>query len=280
MRTSVLLVFPALFLFIFFFCGGLIFALIESFFVYPEANFSIRHFSIANYITLIRDIEFYLSLLCTFTVAVISTLVAVCGGVVLALFLRKIDASRQVARIAFQLPITIPHLIAAICVMLLLSQSGILARVLGFSDPAHFPVLVNDRRAIGIILTYLWKEIPFIGLIGLSTLQSIGHNYEAVAETLGANRWEVFRRVLLPMLSRAIMPVSVIVFAFIFGSYEVPFVLGVSYPPLLPILAYRKFIHPNVSFRPEAMALNIIIAIIMIVLTLLYVKIVRRMSYS
>lgn len=281
MRRKTFLIIPALLVFGLIFCGGLIFAFIESVVVYSrEGGVRVRSFSLDNYRALLTDGEFYASLLLTFAVAFISTAIAVCGGIALALFMRRTASSQRLARLAFQLPITIPHLIAAICIMLLLSQSGLLARIVGVADPANFPVLTNDRRAIGIIITYLWKELPFVALVALGTLQSIDRNYEQVAHTLGANGRETMGRVVLPLLSRAIMPVSIIVFAFIFGSYEVPFVLGASYPALLPILAYRRFIHPDLAYRPQAMALNIIIAVVMLLLTLIYVAVIRRISRS
>ena len=40
--------------------------------------------------------------------------------------------------------------------------------------PADFPLLVNDRWSIGIILTYVWKEIPFITLMLLAVLHRHG----------------------------------------------------------------------------------------------------------
>lgn len=280
MRRATLLIAPAALVFVFIFCGGLLFALIESFVVYSGEGIALRSFSLANYAAIVGDRAFYASLLLTLAVATISTVIAVCGGIGLALFLRRANTSRRLIRIAFQLPITIPHLIAAICIMLFLSQSGLVSRLFGVDDPARFPALIYDRNAIGIIITYLWKEVPFIALVALSVLQSVGNNYEQVARTLGANSREVLGRVILPLLSRAIMPASIIVFAFIFGSYEVPFVLGASYPALLPILAYRKFVHPDFTQRPQAMALNILIALIMIGLTFLYVKVVRKVSRS
>ena len=46
--------------------------------------------------------------------------------------------------------------------------------------------MVNDPWAIGIILQYVWKEIPFIGVIVLAILLSVGEDYESVARSLGA----------------------------------------------------------------------------------------------
>lgn len=58
----------------------------------------------------------------------------------------------------------------------------------------------------------------------------MGDDHEAAARTLGATRWQAFRHVLLPMLMPALAAASALVFAFAFGAYEVPLILGVHAP--------------------------------------------------
>ncbi|MCP2821278.1 ABC transporter permease subunit, partial [Salmonella enterica subsp. enterica serovar Typhimurium] len=66
--------------------------------------------------------------------------------------------------------------------------------------PAQFPALIFDPYAVGIILQYVWKEVPFIGVIVLAQMQALGTDYESVARSLGASRWQAFRHVLLPLI--------------------------------------------------------------------------------
>ena len=46
------------------------------------------------------------------------------------------------------------------------SQNGLLARMgyaLGLlQEQQQFPMLIYDTKGVGVILAYLWKEIPFI----------------------------------------------------------------------------------------------------------------------
>ena len=47
------------------------------------------------------------------------------------------------------------------------------ALAVGLIESAEaFPLLINDRFGIGIMLAYVWKEIPFITLMLLSVLRS------------------------------------------------------------------------------------------------------------
>jgi putative spermidine/putrescine transport system permease protein len=166
--------------------------------------------------------------------------------------------------------------VGAIAMMFLFAQSGLLARIAYWmnliSRPADFPALIYDRYGLGIILEYLWKSVPFTGTILLAVLQSVSEDYENVARNLGANRWQRFRYVFLPLMLPGLLRASVLVFAFTFGAFEVPYLLGQTYPAVLPVLAYRNYTDVDLQARPEAMAMSIVIAVIVIVLILLYMK--------
>ena len=216
------------------------------------------------------------SLYVALTATFLSTLVAVWA----ALLLRQRFGGRGLLAFVFQLTLTLPHLIGAIGILYLLSQSGLVARLaygVGMIDrPSEFPALVYDRFGIGIIVQYVWKEVPFITLILLAQMQTLGEDFESVARSLGASRWQSFRHVLLPMIMPGVLAASVLVFAFTFGVYEVPLILGPNAPATLPVLAYRKFTDVDLAARAEAMALAVIIAVISAGLVALYLWAARR----
>ncbi|HLQ17842.1 MAG TPA: ABC transporter permease subunit, partial [Tabrizicola sp.] len=161
----------------------------------------------------------------------------------------------------------------------LVSQSGSFARLAYaaglISGPQDFPALTHDTYGIGIILLYAWKELPFITLILLANLQSLGEDHEAVARTLGASRWQAFRHVLLPMLMPGLVAASALVFAFAFGAYEVPLVLGAHAPKALPVLAWQAATDTDLAARPEAMAMAVVIAIVGLGLLAFYARATR-----
>jgi putative spermidine/putrescine transport system permease protein len=165
--------------------------------------------------------------------------------------------------------------------VLLFTQSGLFARLaysVGWLErPNEFPVMVFDRWQIATILVYLWKEIPFIGLVILAILQGVGQEYEEIAQTLGANRWQRFRYVLLPLMMPGLITTGVIVFAYVFGSFEIPLLLGQRYPNVLPVTAYRAYVDPDLNQRPEAMAMGMVITGIVIFLLNLALRLSRRL---
>jgi putative spermidine/putrescine transport system permease protein len=199
----------------------------------------------------------------------VSTAVSTLLALLAALSLRHVQRGQRLITFIFQTNLPIPHLVGAIGILLLFSQSGFLARLAHLAGliqvPADFPALVFDPYALGIILEYVWKSTVFMGIILLAALQSIGEDYENVARTLGANRWQRLRYVILPLLRPAILSASVLIFAFTFGAFEVPLLLGTRYPSALPVLAYRLYTDVDLNARPEAMALSVVIAAILTV---------------
>ena len=136
--------------------------------------------------------------------------------------------------------------------------------------------MVFDPYAIGIILQYVWKETPFIGVIILANINSLIEDYESVARSLGASKWQSFRYVFLPFIFPSALFASVIVFAFTFGAFEIPLMLGANYPSALPVLAYRKYTDVDLGAMPDAMAIAITIAIFSSLIIFLYIKFARK----
>jgi putative spermidine/putrescine transport system permease protein len=239
--------------------------------------------SLEAYRSVLGQPEFLRSLGFSLYVALTATILSTVIAVWAALLLRQRFAGRGALAFLFQLTLTLPHLIGAIGILYLLSQSGLVARLVysvGLIDqPSQFPALVYDRFGIGIILQYIWKEVPFIALILLAQMQTLGEDYESVARSLGASRWQSLRHVLFPMILPGVLGASVLVFAFVFGAYEVPLILGPNMPATLPVLAYRKFTDVDLAGRAEAMALAVIIGAISALLVALYVWSVRRQGH-
>jgi putative spermidine/putrescine transport system permease protein len=233
------------------------------------------------YRAVLTDPVFLRSFLLTFHIAFTSTLISAVIAIAAALLLRRTFAGRRAINFLFQLNLTVPHIVGAVGILYLFSQSGFFARMayhIGLiARPGEFPALVYDPWAIGIILQYVWKEVPFIGVIVLAQMQALGTDYESVARSLGASRWQAFRHVLLPLILPGVLSASVIVFAFTFGAYEVPLLLGASHPQALPVLAYKTYTDVDLASRPEAMAMAVVIAVLSALMIWGYLRLTRSM---
>ncbi len=275
LRVPVML-FPSVALLVILFGGGLLVGMGQSFGYFPYIG--LTDFTFDYYADVLTDPGFFQSLWITFRIAFMSTLLSCIFAVAFALVLRQRFRGSRLLTFLFQIPIPIPHLVAATGIVLLVSQSGLMSRAsvaLGLTEiPRDFPVMVFDAPGVAIQLTFLWKEIPFIAIVVLAVLQSVGPQYEEIAQTLGANRWQRFRYVLLPLILPGILSTSIIVFAFVFANYEIPLLLGVRFPTTLPVLAFQNYQDPDLALRPQAMAVSVILAVIAVVLLVAY----RRLS--
>lgn len=228
---------------------------------------------------MLTDSNFLRSLWLTFRIALVATVLSSVIAVGFALVLRQKFGGSKFATFLFQVPIPVPHLVAASGIILLITQSGMIARfgtAVGVMEvPADFPALVFDKAGIAIILTFLWKEVPFVGLVVLAILQSVGPQYEEQARTLGANARQRFFNVLLPLIMPGIMSTSIIIFAFTFANYEIPLLLGVRFPTTLPVVAFRNYQDPDLALRPEAMAISIVLAVVALLLLVAYRRLAR-----
>jgi putative spermidine/putrescine transport system permease protein len=273
---------PALLVLFGVFMGGLVLGVSRSLGYMPIIG--LTEPNLDAYRNLLRLPEFLPSLGMTLYVSIMSTAISMILAIASALLLRRTFRGKRFMTFLFSFNLPIPHIVGAVGIMFLFAQSGFIARVshgLGLIDrPMDFPILVNDPYAIGIILEYVWKEVPFIGIVVLAVLQSIGDDYEAVARTLGASAVQRFWYVILPLIMPATLSVSILVLAFTFGEFLIPYLLGQTYPATLPVLAVRLFTNPDLNKRPEAMAMSILIAIISAIMVIVYMWISRRVVRS
>jgi putative spermidine/putrescine transport system permease protein len=228
--------------------------------------------------------QFWRGLVFSLYVSSASTvLAAACALLLIMVWGERLRATSSGARrlmTALNINLSFPHLVWAVGLSLLLAQSGMIARIatfLGLIDaPADFPIVIRDRWGIGIVLHYVTKETPFLLLVMLGNLHSQPVAYHVVAENLGATRWQRLRYVTLPMVAPSLLAGSLLVFAFVFGAYEAPAVLGVRFPEMVSVLALEFFLNPDLHSRAEGMAISVIMAAVVLAVAGLACRLARR----
>jgi putative spermidine/putrescine transport system permease protein len=198
----------------------------------------------------------------TVWVAAASTLLATAAAIGVAVAFRGHDRFARAARTASVVPLPVPHLVAALLGVLVLSQSGLLARwahALGWIDgPQGMPALVYDPWGIGMVLTLTWKEFAFLVLVAWSVLAERGSALEEAGRSLGAGPWQTFRWITLPVLWRGMLPAVVAVFTFVLGSFEVAALLAPSDPVPLPVLTMERYTDAELARRVDAYVLALL----------------------
>lgn len=274
------MILPAATVIIAVFGGGLFFAVAESLGFFAPVGKSGLTFE--NFSNIRRDREVLEALFFTLRVTFFSTLLSAVGGTLVAVWLRRKMRQNATLKTLLQIPLAVPHLAVALILLGILASSGIFARIFYvfglINAPTDFPVLIADASGIGIILAYTLKEIPFIALMILTVLTRVGDDYEMVAQNLGATVWQRFRFVLLPLIAPPIVFSSLIVWIFVFGAFEVPLVLGRVFPTTLAVIAQRKFGSTDLSERPEAIALAVLMTGVTMIFVRLYLRYTRNFA--
>lgn len=256
---------------------GIINCISQSLGYFPQIG--LKNFTLDYYMEVLRDRNFLKSLIFSLKTSFISSSICIVAGVFLAYILSKDKYSKWRINL-INLPIIIPHIIVVIVIFMIFSQTGILSRVLYnlgiINNSSDFIQLVSDKNGIGIILVYLWKGIPFVAMTTYNILKNISNSLENVAINLGANKFQVFRYIILPLAMPSIISSFLILFAFSFGSYEVPFLIGPSTPKALSVQAYITYSSSDLMQRPIAMSINTILSVISIIILIIYNKIFEK----
>ena len=281
-KNIFLLLAPALLVVVTLFGGGLVIGFFQALGYQPgveEQSLSLQHF-----ITTLTDPDFTTSLGLTLYIALTSTLISAIASILLAVAINHWAANNKIIHFILQVPLAAPHLVIGISMILLIAPSGFIARLCSFFFEVDvqntFPILVNDKWSVGILLVYIWKEIPFITFMLLTVLKNMGNELLEAGASLGATKLQRFFSITLPIIRFSLGASCCIVFAFTFGAFEIPYLLGQTYPQTLPVWAYMNFSDIDLEARPEGVALGIIIAVIVISTVLLSEYLTRTPSQN
>lgn len=273
-----LLTMPVVLILVSVFLSGILMALVQSFGYFPLIG--LEDFTLKYYREVLSDTNFLSSLRFSLYTSLVSSVISMIFGVLLAYSIYRMKGGKRAVESLYRIPLMVPHIVSALLVYNILSQTGMIPRLLYgaglINDHSQFPAMLYDKRGIGIIIAYLWKEIPFVALTAYTILGKVSNRLSDVAHNLGANHRQVFFHVLLPLMMPSLFSAFIMIFAFSFGAYEVPFLLGPTQPKALPVQAFIEYNNPILQNRPYAMVYNIIIIGISVILTWLYFKAFER----
>lgn len=125
-----------------------------------------RGWSLSAYAGLLQDPAFADSLLLSLKIATLSTVMSAALALAVVGAVSGSRRGRAALETAARATLAVPHLLAAAAFALLLSGSGLISRLThaaGWTDgPADFPALVAGTTPSAVVLTYVWKEAPFV----------------------------------------------------------------------------------------------------------------------
>jgi sulfate transport system permease protein len=146
---------------------------------------------------------------------------AVFGLLVAWVLVRYRFPGHALADALVDLPFALPTAVAGITLTALLAKNGWLGRWL---EPLGIQVAYTP---LGITIALVFIGLPFVVRSVQPVLQDVDAELEEAAASLGASRWQTFRRVLLPAILPALLTGFAMAFARGVGEYgSVVFISG------------------------------------------------------
>ena len=190
---------------------------------------------------------------------------AVCGLLLAWVLVRYRFFGRGMVDALVDLPFALPTAVAGIALAALFAADGWLGRPL-----AALGVQVAFQP-LGIVVAMVFTSIPFVVRAVQPVLEALPRQVEEAAATLGARPWQVFCRVILPLLSPALVSGVVLSFARSLGEFGAVIFIAGNQPFVSKVVSLVIFERLQEFDMPAAAAL----ASVMLALSLLLVLVVN-----
>jgi ABC-type sugar transport system permease subunit len=237
---------------------------------------------LGNYVEQLTSGDFWASTGRALYFTVVSTALELGLGMGLALLMDQPLRFRWLLRTLIILPWALPTIVNALmwrwidnaeygALNAVLTQTGILHNYqpwLSDSDLAMWMVIVAD----------VWKLTPLVAILLLAGLQSIDRELVEVARVDGAGPWQVFRHILLPLVTPVILILLVLRTMEAFKVFDLIWIMTHGGPAnstqTIAIYAYQVA-YQAFDFGRGA-ALGYLIALVIMALAFIYLRLLGR----
>ena len=224
-----------------------------------------------NYLNALDDIYFQDAFIYTLRITLISIVITMVSAVILAMAIRKTFIGKRLTLFLLQFDVSMPAVTCASMMLIAFSQTGFTSSLfynLGLiSSYSEFPNIFINPNGHGLILSVVWMFIPYIALSFLAVLHSISNDQEDQAATLGVSKMKRFIYITLPSLKSSIAYTSVLCFACVFGSFELPSLVGREHSLVTLAYYYYSDVPLMMPEHMESYAISIILFIITMIVS-------------
>src|SRR6476620_5978381 len=169
------------------------------------------------------------------------------GSAVVWALVRYEFPGRRVFHAIVDIPFALPTAVAGIALTNLYAENGWLGPLLA---PLGIQVAFTP---LGICVALVFVGLPFVVRTVQPVLEDLEAEEEEAAATLGATRWQTFRRVVFPYVTPALLTGFALAFARALGEYgSVVFISGnmpgqTEIAPLLIVTKLQQFDYPGAA---------------------------------
>lgn len=227
------------------------------FFSFNSANnlaFPIQGFSLRWYIELFDSKQFVDSIKNSAIVAIFTSIFSVVVGTITSFVLNRYKIKfKNILSMFYMIPITLPGIILGIAILI------------------FFTFLKVRLSLITVAMGHIVFCIPFVLLIMNSRLEKLDFTIEEAAIDLGANPFQVFIKVTLPLIRSSLFGAMLIAFALSFDEFVVTF-FTIGAKNTLPLLIWGMM---RLGVSPVINAVSSLVIIVSIGLILISYKVLR-----
>jgi putative spermidine/putrescine transport system permease protein len=201
-------------------------------------------FTLEHYRTMLTDRIYLDGLGFTLYLSLASTLLSLLIALPVTALLQRSFPGQRLFNALYKVPLIVPGVVAAFLVLTLADRGGLLPRAferIGLG----FPQLVRDRWALGVLIGMAWKSVPFMVLVIGGSMAAVPRDVLAASRTLGANFWQTFLRVQVPLALPGITAAALLVFIGATGAYAIPNLIGPVYPSPISVHMYENAFERN-----------------------------------
>jgi putative spermidine/putrescine transport system permease protein len=188
-------------------------------FLVKEGGFTLANYEKA-FELYFRDVVFSLE------VAILSTAIAGVLSITLSAYLRLRGGSiAKLVGLLYRLPIFIPFVVVGQMMRTFLAPHGLLNIFLAQLGVIDLNAPMQLFNIYGLVLSFVWKQAPFMTLIILGGFQMIDDAFLEAARSVGANVLRVILKILVPMNRASISVAIILAFTSTIGTFTLPFML-------------------------------------------------------
>ena len=265
---------PALLVFGVFFAAPLVLTGLLSIHVFVASGTYDPTLTAENYGDVVGDPYYREVFLRTYWVALATTAISVVIGTPEAYVIHRMQPRwRGLLLLLVIGPLLVSAVIRTFGWMVILGNSGLLNRVLLGAGLIARPMGMMFTSG-AVILGLVHVLTPFLVLSVWASLARLDPALEPAAVSLGASRFTVFFRVVLPNVAPGVLSGSLIVFCTAASSFATPLMLGGKRIPVVSGAIYTEFL--STLNWPLGAALAVVLLAVNLVLVLVYNGLVER----
>lgn len=234
-----------------------------------------------NYINMLSDEKFLTSIEFTLIFVISSMVLHVILGIILALILNMKFRGRRFLRTIVLIPWAMPAVVTGMAAKWAFNNDyGLVNDFIRWFVP-NFQMnwLVNTGSArIAVIAVDLWKDLPYFAILILSGLQFISGDIYEAAKVDGANAFQTFFRITLPLIMRNVLTLCIPFTLWRLTSFDIVYSMTSGGPGEdTALIAYRitteAFTNLNVSY---ASAMAVVLFLVMAVFSYFNIKLANK----